>query len=519
MLRLALLTLLVAPVAAAAPLHADLRVAEAPALRGEVEAWAATGVLDLAPALRDGAGLRILADGAEGTRAWVETTRAEPLGTFETDDENESFAWGAGALEALRCGPDCVAVLVAEGAGRVGVTGEGALRVGWTREPAAYCALASCRNVPPARAVPVPAGTLVARTGEGPGALPEGRPAASGDVLLILRDAAAEWAAADGRRVRVDALHRTEPLVGDASRTTQAFVVARLRGVAVEADPGAPAALHAAALSLRVRGAFSSPSVEGVVTFEGNETRLDGEPFDAAGDLAFEARALAATPIVAEDDSRTRGELSGDASSLRAGARVAQAPPRAAAPLGVAAGLAGLAVLAWLAARAALPLYSRIPRARVLANPNRARIYARLLERPGETVPDLVRATGLAPVVVRHHLRILERHALVTRRADGRRRRYHRLDAAPSPQDVLRRSVLADATRRAVAEALAASPEGATQRDLVERLGLSQRLVSYHLARLEEAGLAWGAEGTPRRYAASDVARALLAGDAPRDAS
>jgi DNA-binding transcriptional ArsR family regulator len=52
-----------------------------------------------------------------------------------------------------------------------------------------------------------------------------------------------------------------------------------------------------------------------------------------------------------------------------------------------------------------------------------------------------------------------------------------------------------------VASALARSAR-ATQKSLSEELGLSQRLVSYHLARLEAALLVRGQGRRPRRFAA-----------------
>jgi predicted transcriptional regulator len=112
------------------------------------------------------------------------------------------------------------------------------------------------------------------------------------------------------------------------------------------------------------------------------------------------------------------------------------------------------------------------------------------------------REMGVGRGVLQHHLRILETHRLVVARAVGRVRTYYPSGGPPDAETARVDAALKDATRARVLREIRASPQGLTQRELVERTGLSQRLVSYHLARLLAVGLVQGREGRPRRFAA-----------------
>jgi predicted transcriptional regulator len=127
-------------------------------------------------------------------------------------------------------------------------------------------------------------------------------------------------------------------------------------------------------------------------------------------------------------------------------------------------------------------------------------VYEAIRARPVRTVAELTRDTALNEIVVRHHVRMLEQHRLVARRPMGRFRAYVAVDgsAGPLPPEALR-----DETRRAIAQLLAESPLPLTQKSIAQRCGVSTRLVSYHLARLERDGLAAGNGTTPRLYRAA----------------
>jgi len=67
--------------------------------------------------------------------------------------------------------------------------------------------------------------------------------------------------------------------------------------------------------------------------------------------------------------------------------------------------------------------------------------------------------------------------------------------------------------RRRVAEAVASGL--ATQAEIIAGTGLSQRLVSYHLRRLEKAGALLRRDGRPGRYEPTDLLRQALGSSTP----
>ncbi|HEX2022293.1 MAG TPA: helix-turn-helix domain-containing protein, partial [Candidatus Thermoplasmatota archaeon] len=160
------------------------------------------------------------------------------------------------------------------------------------------------------------------------------------------------------------------------------------------------------------------------------------------------------------------------------------------------------------------PLYTRIDPARVLANPNRARIHEMARASPGIAASDIVRATGCARVVVDHHLRMLVAHGHLVARRGRKRIAYFPGDRAPDTSSHARTDALTDATRRRVACAVLEEP-GLSQQEIADRLGLRPRLVSHHLRRLQEASLVEGQGSMPRRYRSSPLLPAALGAAAP----
>ena len=202
--------------------------------------------------------------------------------------------------------------------------------------------------------------------------------------------------------------------------------------------------------------------------------------------------------LVADDG----GALAGARPDAPARAAPADAPARSYATVAAAGALA-------LALRLALPLYSRLARDRVLLHPRRARLLELLADRPGLHAREIARATGIPRAAVAHHLAVLRAHGLATtRRACGVLGWFVAGPSAGREE----RLALAQPRRRAVAEAVAASP--ATQEELATRAGVTRRLAAYHLEALRREGLVEATEERPRRYAATPRLAAALR-DAP----
>jgi DNA-binding MarR family transcriptional regulator len=176
--------------------------------------------------------------------------------------------------------------------------------------------------------------------------------------------------------------------------------------------------------------------------------------------------------------------------------------PAAATGLGLLGLLASALYYFWphLKGLALAPLFSRIADDEVLDNPNRARILDLVRAQPGVHFQDLVRQAAVGRGTLEHHLRKLEAAGLVTiKRSKGYACCFPKgavdrrlMEAAP---------VLRSEGGRAVLRAVAKRP-GASSRDLAGHLGFAPSTVSYHLKRLESAGLvspdpAVGARLTP----------------------
>jgi DNA-binding transcriptional ArsR family regulator len=176
--------------------------------------------------------------------------------------------------------------------------------------------------------------------------------------------------------------------------------------------------------------------------------------------------------------------------------------PAAATGLGLLGLLASALYYFWPHAKglALAPLFSRIADDEVLRNPNRARILDLVRAQPGVHFQDLVRQAGVGRGTLEHHLRKLEAAGLVTiKRSKGYACCFPKgvvdrrlMEAAPVLRSEGGRAVLREVARR----------PGASSRDLAGQLGFAPSTVSYHLKRLESAGLvapdpAMGARLTP----------------------
>ena len=524
-----LLALLLLPGAWAAGVSGDLRFPEGAALHGEVEVSAAEGAFDLAPAVRAGRPLSLRVASAEGylVSERHEHRGGETVGVFggAPETRNRSVTLPAGVLSNLTCGGQCRVLLVAEGPATLGLAGRAAGPVGVATEPRLYARGATGGPSEDAFRYRVEAGWTVASPrplAEGPAlVLAGGTPRAEGRLALVLLDASAEFLDDGGATRRLSARTTTGADAGPAGiplarQVTFRHLVLHLDDARLAAPPGAEAVLLAPAPDLRVAGTLRAPRAEGVLVVDGARHDLAGRSLDLSGDL--HARPGGDPPSVGAISSATgvplRGPLEGEASRLLVGGREVPLAPAPAPASAVAVGVSLLGLLAALVALkagAATPLYLRVTRTHLLRNDNRRLVYETVRARPGVTVAELVRVTGLAEMVVRHHVRMLEAHRHLVLRGTGKVRGCFALDGAVDPQDATLHLILKDPTRRHLARLLAQAPQPLTQSELAEAAGISRRLVSHHLARLEEAGLVGSTGSVPRVYAAMPRLGGLLA--------
>ena len=140
---------------------------------------------------------------------------------------------------------------------------------------------------------------------------------------------------------------------------------------------------------------------------------------------------------------------------------------------------------------------------RALRSATARRILEAVERRPGATLSDLRRATGLGWGTIYHHLARLQRAGHVTLEKRGRLRR-----AFPKGKDHVPPRDHHGRTRRRVAAAIVElGPVGVDA--LVKATGLSRRVVYHHAKRLIEAGLVERSRLDRTLRALPDLARLL----------
>lgn len=473
--------LLITPAALAAPITGSLRFDEGAQLDGALNARASRGLVDLAKA--DGA----LFSWNEASGYVVTHTRSqsnwgpEVRSMFQASKpDNESVDLAPLTDARLACEDRCVAVLLAEDGGEIAWLGAAPAEVAWATQTKHFVWTAQGEGVPDAFDERVEKGWI---------SLPTSHVSASGALRLVLANAT--LTAPDGRVV-LDTRTRVEedpgPLgLAGARRVVLSFAVLQFEGAALRA---AEAPFWASAPTFALDGELSAPKARGTIA----NRVVEDQPVVARGSLlwAFETEpGLLATPLL--------GRVSGDASFVSIDGQSVELA-NSLAPASVVIAATGVGTLLVLVA---FVLYTRLNRDTLLRNPNRQRVLDVILAHPGEHVAGIVRAAGMPEVVVRHHLRILEQHGLVTMRPAGKLRTYHVPGLGVAADKLSSFVLLKDETRRTLLETLTQSGAALSQKEIALRSGASQRLVSYHLQILEKESLVVSAGTMPRRYRAA----------------
>lgn len=136
------------------------------------------------------------------------------------------------------------------------------------------------------------------------------------------------------------------------------------------------------------------------------------------------------------------------------------------------------------------PMYTRMRAEEALGHTTRQRIFGILRDRPGTSRRELSQMMQVSGAALLHHLEIMGACGLIAARRAGREIIY-----TCGPRPPIEASLRTPA-RLELARLLLVSPR--TQVELSSETGLSQRLVAYHLARMEDI-----VEATcerPRRY-------------------
>lgn len=150
--------------------------------------------------------------------------------------------------------------------------------------------------------------------------------------------------------------------------------------------------------------------------------------------------------------------------------------------------------------------YSQFSDSDPLDHEGRQELYGAVAESPGTYVAEVAATTGLSVSTARYHLRILEReHLIRTEKVRGKRRLYQ---GRTGESEVA--AALNDGATAAVVEAVDRH-EPASVSELAEVLDRARSTVTYHVQRLDEAGvLSRERDGGSVRVELTSAARAAV---------
>ena len=131
-----------------------------------------------------------------------------------------------------------------------------------------------------------------------------------------------------------------------------------------------------------------------------------------------------------------------------------------------------------------VPLYSRIKKDAVLDNFTRGMIYGFIMSNPGVHYNFIKQRLGLNNGSIVYHLTVLERQELIKSEKVGLYKRFYPMGQTLSETGIME----LNETQQAMLELVRREP-GLTQHELAGKLGLSSRVVNYHVGLLQRARL------------------------------
>jgi hypothetical protein len=132
-----------------------------------------------------------------------------------------------------------------------------------------------------------------------------------------------------------------------------------------------------------------------------------------------------------------------------------------------------------------IPLYTKIRREEVLDHFTRGRIYGMIESNPGVHYTLIKKKVGVGNGTLTYHLSTLEREGFIRAEWDGLYKRFYPSQMASAPGEPV---VELSAVQKELFGHIRQNP-GITQKELVERTGVSKRVVSYHIAQMAQARL------------------------------
>ncbi|HEV8361018.1 MAG TPA: winged helix-turn-helix transcriptional regulator [Candidatus Thermoplasmatota archaeon] len=324
---------------------------------------------------------------------------------------------------------------------------------------------------------------------------PAGHGGFGGEARLLLYGAAARVTGLTAQGKLMERVFHTgesqESSGPGPTKRVLAFLDVQIEDGSGAYESPSPVALYGQRLTADLDGGLGIPEAHGAMQLNGEERSFDGAAL-LEGPLSFALRGV-------ESDDGIE-DAPGDAMLLQLDEPVAATqspwvePPAQESVATTAAAVGGFAVVAGLLAYFwpslklfVAPLYTRIAPDAVLMHGARENIYRLIKAEPGIHAHEVASRLTLGWGTTVYHLKLLERNGLVVARHEGRYKRFFVTgDLHLQHQEAV--AMLRNATSRAIATTVASRP-GLIQKEVCEALGLSPSLASWHLQRLETAGV------------------------------
>lgn len=202
----------------------------------------------------------------------------------------------------------------------------------------------------------------------------------------------------------------------------------------------------------------------------------------AAGEIAITLASAAAAALA------TLAALIG--LGANAGYEYVRAHPRESM---IAAGGAGGAAALWVLVKrfgglVILPLYTRLAPSEMLDNKARNNVYEHVRANPGAHPSGIASALHLGWGTVVYHLARLEETQLVTCKAAHHRKCYFVVGSDMNSDARSAVAAMAHEKAKLIVQTIRNAP-GITQKNMAEKVGMSQALASWHVKRLVESGV------------------------------
>lgn len=136
----------------------------------------------------------------------------------------------------------------------------------------------------------------------------------------------------------------------------------------------------------------------------------------------------------------------------------------------------------------ALPLYTRLAPSEMLDNEARAAVYEHIKQNPGAHPSAIAEKLGLGWGTVVYHLARLESSKLVSVKEGSHRKCYFAVGGSLGQDERTALAAMSTDKAKVIVHAVRSAP-GISQKDLAERLGMSQALASWHVKRLIGSGV------------------------------